>query len=353
LQQNDLVSATILWKARYDAARQEEGLSEADAVYEADKVILRTQSGGGLLMMPKLYRSGLMGRLVSLFNSDPMKSYNMLYEAAMTAGGRTLADNMYRGSMMFVFPPLFYWMSQFLRWPWEDWEGVARFMVNNVTGGLGILGQVVDIVFGVGTDLLAEAEGKRPRHEWLRFSGQFNIPVYSAAQKAAEVFAGKSEWTEDWTKKKAVAFTEGMIDVFSMLKGIPYPGIKRLYQGGAKIIEGAQAKTLTAMDAIRYVTIAKSRMQPNTLQAAMQWRLGTDDWKERKKFIEWYRGLDTEKQEKFRKSVPDFAKKFNRLRSGLSNTPERILNKRGKALATGNALKAQEATEEYESFFGD
>jgi hypothetical protein len=344
---NDKLNCVVLWKAAYDESLRD-GKTEDEAVYAADDVIRKTQSGGGLIMMPSIYRGGVLQRMFSQFNSDPNKTINLLYQMAHTMKSRGLVNTGFEAMMVVLIPgTIFYMVQNAFKVPWDDPEEWGRFVVNNQTSGIPLLGTIIDIAMGGMIDVAAEMRGKKPNYLWARYAGDFNMPLSEPFETMSKALSRPYATAGEKAKSVSLAF----LDAFFMFVGVPYGQIKRSVQGMKRVAElEAKGEEVGIGKKIKYFIWPAYKVEPNTVESAMKTRLMSTKWQDRKRFVEWYGALSAEKRTKFAGGIPDFSRKLKRVKSGLLATPETLTRRKKSALSRGDTEAAEAAVRELQQF---
>lgn len=203
MQAADKATADAIWLGAYDKAKAN-AMGHEEAVLEADRAIRRTQSMGGTLYLPMLFRGSPLMKMFTLFQNQANQNMNLLHEsvAKLTEGGVTPAKAGKAASefaMYAIAPALLIGMLTRMRAPEDD--EFAWDVVNQSVGGL----------FGVG--FLTQALSSK-------FMGNLT-PIDATVNSLYMFLQGK----EDDTKLKAA------LDLGGDLTGISFRNIRRIADG--------------------------------------------------------------------------------------------------------------------------
>jgi diguanylate cyclase (GGDEF)-like protein len=289
--------AVPLWMSKYREVLNAIG-DEKQAIYEADMLVRKTQSGGGLITLPSLYRGGELMRSFSIFTSDMSKTFNMLYELA----GRISRDMKYtpgKGNIpefekdrlrttfqiaaatFIIAPMLTYALGHGFRLPWEDPEGWAKETIKNISGGIPILGQILDAIVGFGADKVKELRGGKPNKFWVEYTKNIDIPPFLVLEKMIDAIAtGK---------------IPKIVDAMAMILGIPYSQINRTRKGMKQVAETKDW---------RYAVWSEQMLRDPSIAAAMAERAkNAGKWQEKKKLLDWFNKMPEEKRTEWLKKA--------------------------------------------------
>lgn len=284
----DKLLASWVWDAKYRESLNRTG-NKQQAVDDADELVRKTQSGGGLISMPEWHRGSALARMLSQFKSDPSKTVNLLYEMAGKVRDRGYAKTALDAFWVLLAPAMLEFMIRHgFRPPWDEPEEVAREVVNNVSGGIPYLGQVVEAAGNVAIDKIGEMRGIKPNEAWKRNIGEVSLPALQGISSLSEGLAGEKIW----------AIADGLAAV----AGIPGGGqVKRTVQGAQKMAKGD-------VD-IRGLVWSESALKEHTVRENMKRRLKSNKPDLSAEFLVWYGKQKPKKQEEFREYFGDGAQK--------------------------------------------
>ena len=217
----DKFFAALLWDAKY-SERINSGLDQKDAVYAADELVRKTQSGGGLLASSGIMRGGEMLRVFTQFASDPIKGMNMVIEFGDSFKEMSTAQKMNTMLFGFVAPAAWvYFIKSGFRPPWEEPEELGKETIRSFSDGLPLIGPMIDITTSVGFDKIKEKKGMPVNKYWYEYISDVNAPIFGAFEDMVKAVPRASEG--DY--KPAL---EGV----AQLVGVPAGGqIKRTVEG--------------------------------------------------------------------------------------------------------------------------
>jgi GGDEF domain-containing protein len=280
----DKAVATVLWNAKYEEVRHS-GADEQSAIDAADEVIRKTQSRGGVVFMPSLYRGGGLVRAYTMFTSDINQNLNLLFELAGKWGMQKTRENAAQVFWYFVLPTFMVYIVNNAFHP-DRPEEMVKTLVNQFTGGIPFWGQLIDALLASAADEVTELRGIIPNKNWKRWTSDISPtsmqPILTAIQAAAEL-------------NPAMVWDAAM-----QLAGMPWNAVKRTIKGGETAWETKDIRYLIWPAAV----IKEQSVRESMARRALSPRPGTDD---RERFGKWYRELDPGSKNEFREYLKDFA----------------------------------------------
>jgi hypothetical protein len=277
--------ASYIWYAKYTESL-DKNLSEADAIYEADKVIRKTQSGGGILASNRLQRGGDLYRAFTQFLSDAVKAYNLMDETIM--GWKSLPPSQKVAYIVLglLVPAFFTHLVRSGGDPTKDPLNYAKELIGQVTGAVPLVGSAIDfgVLFGINT-FKKNVLGQKVDAFGLSYAGEFGAPAISMPGDIAEEIklASQAKTTNKMLYHSFNALAMGI--------GLPGGGqIKRTWGG---IDETAKTGD------VRNLILPKASVQkPTHVMVAMLKKSGRT-WREDRAFLNFYSKLSPEAQSKF------------------------------------------------------
>ncbi|MFA5346011.1 MAG: hypothetical protein WC315_07050 [Candidatus Omnitrophota bacterium] len=238
----DKFLAAMIWKAKFneviskgDFANEQEATGKA--VYEADKVVRRTQSGGGLLASTAMHRGPEWQRIYTQFASDSIKGFNMLTgffdHFKEMAPGEKIAIIAYG----FILPAIIANLVRSgFRPPWDEPEEVVQETVRSFSDGLPIFGTIFDVAATVGTDWMKRLRGK-PQDTWYDMITSVSAPVFGPITDITEGIK-EGALDEKWWK---------LVRGVGAITGIPGGAqLTRIVKEGKISLEGGNKMRLIA-----------------------------------------------------------------------------------------------------------
>lgn len=186
----DKFLAAMIWKAKFDEVintgsftTEKEAIDKA--VYEADKVVRRTQSGGGMLTSTGMQRGAEWQRMYTQYASDSIKGFNMLISFFDHFNEMDVKEKAAIVGYGFILPAI---VANFIRSgfkpPWEEPEEVAIETVKSFSDGLPLVGTIANTIAVVGTDEIKQLRGK-PTYTYYDYVTDPNAPVIGIVKDAA------------------------------------------------------------------------------------------------------------------------------------------------------------------------
>ena len=279
----------VLWNARYHEMIKK-GATEEKAVRAADELIRKTQSRGGVLYMPSLYRNTGVLRGFTIFTSDTNQNINLAFELANKWGMKPTIQN-----LRFVFWTVLtsalieFVIDQALVPAWtaikkvagsddpEDWrleEGIKGF-ASQYTRALPFYGQLVDALVALGVYNLKDLRGLIPDKRMTRFLLDF-APAGTQS-------------IEDLGKAISEGDPRGVLEAIATARGIPTRTLMRFGKGAKEIAENGLGEW-------RKLFWSDYQLREETVYDAMArrfyYRSGPEGkQKELERMEEWYIGL--------------------------------------------------------------
>jgi hypothetical protein len=275
--------ASLIWFSRYSEALNR-GFSEEGAIYEADKIVRKTQSGGGLLAANSLQRGSDLERAFTQFLSDAVKAANTLDETIQ--GWKSLSSAQRSTYIIFglLLPGI---MTHIVRTggePWKDPEGVVKELIGQVTGAVPILGQLIDLVTTLSMDWVKTLRGLVPNKKAWDYVGELEAPAIAMIGDISKNITTGIK-TKD-LKKKILYF----VDAIAMATGLPGGGqLKRTVTGN---------EDLKSEGDPRYLVLPKAAVA-KPKYAMVELLKNAKTWQDKKKFLTCYSSLSSGAQSKF------------------------------------------------------
>jgi len=301
----DKVVCVILWNAKYNEIRNM-GATDKDAIRKADEVIRKTQSRGGVLYMPKMYRAGGLVRAFTIFTSDLNQNVNLAFEMAGKWGMRSTPENAGQIFWNVFMATAAVWLVNNAYQPVyaaakralgddepQDWRGeeFIRELVGQYTGGIPFIGELIDAATAYAVNNAKEARGIIPDKRMDRYIGDFAPAGLEALERLIE---------------GAKAGKPGMIfEAIAIGAGIPTRNIKRLYTGAEAVKEKGPQEW-------RRMIWSDRQLREETVYNSMARRIYGDGVKveEFQKYKDWYAGLNSSERQRFR----EYAKQWYKTR---------------------------------------
>lgn len=236
----DKFLASMIWKAKFNEVIEKGGFESSEdaidkAVYEADKVVRRTQSGSGILASTGMQRGAEWQRMFTQYASDSIKGFNMLVEFFDNFKEMAAKEKAALIGYGFVLPAI---VANFIRSgfrpPWDEPEEVAVEAVKSFSDGLPIVGMLLNVIATAGTDKIKELRGKPP-YTYYEYITDVNAPVM-------EVFS-----TAGVAIKEAIVDNkfDKTIETVGTVLGVPGGAqVTRLIKEGTVVLEGGKKRRL-------------------------------------------------------------------------------------------------------------
>ncbi|MFA5715905.1 MAG: hypothetical protein WC998_09200, partial [Candidatus Paceibacterota bacterium] len=186
----DKFITAMIWKAKFDEVMNTGSFSSEKeatdkAVYEADKVVRRTQSGGGMLTSTGMQRGAEWQRMYTQYASDSIKGFNMLVSFFDHFNEMDIKEKAAIIGYGFILPAI---VANFIRSgfkpPWEEPEEVAIEAVKSFSDGLPLVGTITNTIAVAGTDKIKQLRGK-PTYTYYDYVTDPNAPVIGIVEDAA------------------------------------------------------------------------------------------------------------------------------------------------------------------------
>jgi GGDEF domain-containing protein len=277
--------ASYIWYAKYSESLDKQ-MGEEDAIYEADKVVRKTQSGGGILASNRLQRGGDLYRAFTQFLSDAVKAYNLLDETVMawkTLPASQKAAYIILGLMLPAF------MTHLVRSggdPTKDPLNYAKELITQVTGAIPFVGQLVDFATIYGINKFKEKVlGLQVDKFSLSFAGDVDAPALSMVGDITdEITAADKAKTPD-----KIAYH--LFNAVALATGLPGGGqVKRTW--------GGLEETRKTGD-IRNLILPKSAVQKPKHTMINVLHKSSRTWNEERAFLKFYDELSLDAKSKF------------------------------------------------------
>ena len=209
----------------------ENGMSDDDAIYAADELVRKTQSGGGLLSSNMFMRGNEFMRMFTQFQSDPTKTLNMLIEFKNHIDEMDASDIINLVLFAVIAPAMYSYMIRNLRWPWEEPEEVGKEAERSIVSAIPIFGNLFDAMATVGIDQLKKLRGVPVDKSTYSYLSDMDVPLLSSVGTIGEGF----------TQGKPSKIVEGV----AQAAGFPAGGqVSRVIENGNIAIKHGDAKYL-------------------------------------------------------------------------------------------------------------
>jgi hypothetical protein len=303
--------SNLVWDAKYHESI-EKGMPESDAIYSADELVRKTQSGGGLLSSSMFMRGNEFMRMFTQFQSDPTKTLNMLLEFKNHIKEMDVADTANLIIFAVIAPAMFSYMVRNLRWPWDEPEEVGKEAERSIVSSIPIFGAIFDAAATVGLDQIKRLRGVPVDKSGYDYITDMDVPLLSSASTVAEGI----------TRGKPLKIVEGVAQAV----GVPAGGqIKRIIEGIDISIKHGNAKYLiTSKKAVNkefdqviaaHKTMPSEKRSPTEVMRNRAWANKVyESWSpEKKKAFDKYRMVEARiKAEPKIKKVEAEAKRLNK-----------------------------------------
>lgn len=297
----------VLWNARYhevigkaiSKGKEITPEIEKKAVHSADNLIINSQSRGGVLYMPSLYRTAGVLRGFTIFTSDTNQNLNIAFEIAHMWGLKPTVKN-----LRFVFWTVLttalieFVINQAVEPLWaliqkmvgsdepKDWRGeeLIKEIASQYTRGVPIVGQVADALVGYGAYRIKDARGLLPDERWNKFISDF-APAGTQS-------------VEELVKAISTGDTRGVLEAIATSRGIPTKTLLRYGTGAKALQENGIGKW-------RKLFWSDYQLREETVYDAMSrrfYKLRIGDRNKQKEFdryLEWYDNLHPVEQQLF------------------------------------------------------
>lgn len=228
----DKIATDILWLAKYNEVMNSKGV-ESQAIEEADAVIRKTQSMGGILHISALHRGGGVARMFTMFTNQLNQNANLLYEMQKTWGLKTGRRRLEEIALYAIVPALMEYLASngfdLLRLL-DDPEGATKAIVMNGAGGFPILNKAIDSVMSEFGNATREGRGLEKQRI---FTDMLPAPI-ATVQDVIEAI------TADGFDKKLI---KG-IEAAGKLTGVATAQPKRLMKGFEAFQESGDPRNL-------------------------------------------------------------------------------------------------------------
>jgi N12 class adenine-specific DNA methylase len=301
----DKIIATVLWNAKFDEQMHIHG-NETAAAEAADEMIRKTQSRGGVLYMPSIYRGGGLVRAMTIFTSDLNQNINLLFELQGKWKFQPSTKNVHDVFWSFAIPTTMIWMINNAFIPavsavknfidpdepedfrLEEW---MKELISQFTGGVAFLGPIFDAAIGMAADSAKELRGIIPDKRWKRFVGDMSPAGVDVIEELVRGFADKNP--------------EALFDAIAIATGYPYRTVRRAVTGAVEVARGGGAKAAAGM------IWSRRQLRDENIYDSMARRLykprpKSDDFE---RYAKWYKGLDKSEQRTFQKYTREWYKR--------------------------------------------
>lgn len=280
--------ASILWNAKFEEEMAIHGNKE-EAIKKADEVIRKTQSRGGVVMMPSIYRGPGMARAFTMFTSDLNQNINILFEMAGKWNMKTTPDKMSEVFWYFLLPSIMVYLVNSAV-DWDDPEEMVKTGISQFSGGLPFLGQLLDSGIAMAADNVKEARGIIPDKAWRNYVMDLVPTSFQFLVDLGEGIANENPWQ--------------ILEAGAAATGIPYSAGKRFKKGFDEIRSGGDWRALFW---------SESALKEDNVFNSMARRLLKPRPKhnDRAEYAAWYRKLSDSKKQKFREYLKKYSNKLN------------------------------------------
>lgn len=281
----DRMVATLLWNARYQESI-DAGMTEWDAISVADELIRKTQSRGGVLYMPSIYRGPGLARAFLMFTSDINQSVNLLFYMAHTWKMKPTQENLTEAALYFIVPTFVIWLvNNALRF--DEPEDYAKEFVRQFSGAVPLFGQVIDAATMSAVDGVKEARGLIPDRRWRNY--------------AADLAPAPMSLIENTVEGIAYGRPLNLLETAAQVAGLPYAAPKQMVSGVKRVSEGENWRALIwgkgkTRDNSVFDSMARRALKP---------RPKSNDTEV---YSKWYRSLSKEKKDQFRRFLQTYNK---------------------------------------------
>jgi hypothetical protein len=302
----DKVVCVILWNAKYNEVMKKTG-DEQLAIKKARELIRKTQSRGGVLYVPKLYREGGIVRAFTIFTSDINQNVNIAFEMANKWGKRSGERNASEIFWNIMIPTAVIWMVNNALEPAisvikfaagddepKDWRGeeFIKELVMQYAGAKPFIGPLFNAVAGMVADQIKEARGIIPDKRWKRY--------------VSEIKPAGLEGLENLIQGILELRPRSFFDAISAFAGIPSGALTRMYKGAGRMVEEGSPD-------IRRLFWSERALREESVFNSMARRLykprpKTDDTE---RYSQWYNTLYPEQKRLFRLYFKEWSKKEN------------------------------------------
>lgn len=242
--------ASLVWFSRYSEAIND-GAKDEDAVYEADKTVRKTQSGGGLFAANALQRGNDVSRAFTQFLSDAIKATNQLDEYIQGFKDLPNAEKINYVVWGMLLPAAIVHLIRSGFEPWrEPEEGLKEFIMQNFYS-IPFLGQLMELGVNIGIEKLKRARGIIPNQGWKQYAMEYEAPaasMFAEFGKNTIMLFDAKRWREKPVKNIFVA-----IDMVAQAMGLPGGGQLKRVSGGMEEV----GKT----GDLRYLLVSKAALQ--------------------------------------------------------------------------------------------
>ncbi|MBD3397117.1 MAG: hypothetical protein GF418_15965 [Chitinivibrionales bacterium] len=292
----DFVTAATLWQGKYlEVMARAKNVDRAVAA--ADEVVRKTQSQGGIVHLPRLYRAGGIARAYTMFTNDLNQRINLLFETISDKSKGTPERAHELFWYMFVPSVMMYMASTGGRLPWKDPEGWAEQFLTDLWGGFILVNQVLDAGASYLLNKSREARGAKADKSGLRYLLDFAPASMGALEDLGWAVATGNPWR--------------LVEASAKLSGIPYAQFRRTSRGFQKAMETRDARYL--------VWSEHALRETGNVAEDMRSRLTTPrGWQDRIEFLRWYDNLPARKRRQFIEDTPGAAKHLQKLRESLA-----------------------------------
>jgi GGDEF domain-containing protein len=337
--------ASYIWYAKY-AQSLDKNLSEEDAIYEADKVIRKTQSGGGILASNRIQRGGDLYRAFTQFLSDAVKAYNLIDETIM--GWKSLPAKERAAYIVFglLAPALMTHLVRSGGDPTKDPLNYAKELIMQVTGAVPIVGQAIDFATIWGINKFKEnvlgIEGDKFA---LSYAGDFTPPAISMA---GDIYGELAAADKAKSVDKALYHT---FNAVALATGLPGGGqIKRTWGGLDETAKTGSVKNL--------ILPKSAAAKPKHLMIAVLGKTSRK-WNEERGLLKFYDALSDSAKSAFleraakelQSTIPDIADKISEVRESYDmqgQKMERRLRSLDRKLDDGDITQKEYITKKSE-----
>jgi hypothetical protein len=233
----DRINSTIVWVAAY---RQQlaKTADEATAVRLADEAVENAIPGGGLISYSNAQVApGALNRSFTMFTSDMVKIFNAAYETMHQIpkdGWEHLPEKAWEIALLSIIPATWMYLVDHGLDPRrlkDDPEGVISYALSQLWGGMGAVGQLLDVAFAKTiADPIRRLRGAPPP-AWGSTNTSVQIPWASA-------FSDLLRPVDDIMKAHYALAGMHTLDYIGAATGMPLKFPMRVATGAADLISG-------------------------------------------------------------------------------------------------------------------
>lgn len=163
IQLIDKAVTDVIWMTKYREVMTETA-NEEEAIKRADEVIRKTQPMGGITHLPSNFRDNEILRLFSVFMNQLNQNANIAWELGVNWKEQGKMEKLQTAASLIASGLFIGAISNgFKLFPWEEPEEAAKAVINNVTGGIPLVGWGTDLLMTAGAERMkAYRENRKP-----------------------------------------------------------------------------------------------------------------------------------------------------------------------------------------------